>query len=59
MPISRPRFDGGEISEMYTGTWAEQMPTEKPLIMRPTMSMGTFTDAATMMQPMTLQHGRS
>lgn len=58
IPMSRPRFDGGEISEIYTGTWAEQMPTERPLTVRPTMSIGTSTDAATIIQPMILCHSR-
>ena len=38
----RPLLEGGASSEMYTGTWAEQMPTQKPLIKRPTMSIPMF-----------------
>jgi hypothetical protein len=41
-PTSLPRLDGGAISVMYTGTWAEQIPTESPLMKRPTTSMPIF-----------------
>ncbi len=53
-PTKRPRLLGGANSEMYTGTWAEQMPTQRPLMKRPTISMPMFWDAQTMMEPMTL-----
>src|SRR4051812_35875762 len=53
-PTRRPRFEGGASSEMYTGTWAEQIPTENPLMIRPTTSIGILTEAHTMIEPMTL-----
>lgn len=54
MLMSLPRLDGGEISEMYTGTWAEQIPTQKPLIIRPTINMGIFCAAQQRMEPIIL-----
>ena len=43
---------------MYTGTWAEQMPTQRPLMTRPTINMAIFCEAETMTLPMHLEMGR-
>ena len=53
-PTRRPRLLGGANSEMYTGTWAEQMPTQRPFMKRPTISIPMFWDAQTRMEPTTL-----
>jgi hypothetical protein len=52
VPTTRPRLLGGASSEIYTGTWAEQIPTAKPLMKRPTTSMAMFWDAQTIIEPM-------
>ena len=55
MPTSRPRFEGGASSDTYTGTCADSMPTERPLIMRPTISMPIFCEAQMRIEPTTLK----
>lgn len=56
---NRPRLVGGAISEMYTGTWADSMPTQNPLIRRPTIlkskSMKVFQHVQ--IKELVIQHG--
>jgi hypothetical protein len=55
-PTARPRMCGGANSLMYTGTCADSMPTARPLMMRPAMSMPTFWEAETMAEPRILSN---
>jgi hypothetical protein len=52
-PTRRPRFVGGTHSLMYTGTCADWIPTQKPLMIRPTTSMGIFCEAQMIAEPIT------
>lgn len=39
---------------MYTGTWADSIPTQRPLKIRPTMSMPMFWEAHMIVDPIIL-----
>src|SRR5436190_3602298 len=42
MPARRPRYSGGEISEMYMGATTVEIPMPTPPMNRATMNVSTF-----------------